>query len=124
MSDSKISTDNKPMMKGSSFFENLVRVAPQELIELLPSLEAAELTFALEIFGRELSSDRAVPELLKFLRHPRPLVREGAILGLTHHLEVPGVLEALAGVAENDPVAEIRESAGFALYFKDTREQK
>jgi HEAT repeat protein len=62
-------------------FEYLARNDPTALIVLANSLQPAHLTHAAEWIGRS-GDPRAGQVLATLLRHPSPLVREGAIVGL------------------------------------------
>jgi len=68
------------------------------------------LTYIAEDLGK-VPSEYAVPWLLELLYHTKVIVREGALYGLESHLEVPGVLEAVAKISFDDPSESIRELA-------------
>lgn len=99
-------------------FEQLARESPQDLATIIRGNQARDsrLTFAAEILGRMVQTAMAADLLLGILRdHPSPLVREGAVLGLAHHLERMGVQEALAEASVNDPSPGVRRAASEAL---------
>ena len=51
-----------------------------------PGLRPSDLTFVAEALGRLQDSDNARSVLIRLLGHEAALVREGAIYGLSHHL--------------------------------------
>ncbi len=81
-----------------------------DLVALISStaLAPADLTFAAEAAGQHTE---AVPALLELLEHDEAVVREGALYGLTPHVDVQGVAERLRGVARHDSSGTIREIA-------------
>ena len=81
-----------------------------DLIALLSSTELApaDLTFAAEAAGQH---DEAVPSLLKLLDHEHAVVREGALYGLTPHVDAQGVADRLRRIARHDSSGTIREIA-------------
>jgi len=99
-------------------FEDLARSSPEELAEIIRENHAPDtrLTFAAEILGRDVDTP-AVAAMLKeiILTHPSPLVREGAVLGLSHHLQRIGVQTTLHRAAANDPSPGVRRAAAEAL---------
>lgn len=80
-----------------ALFEALATEDPVRLVAFLndPGLDPTFLTFAAELAGRVPEASLVVPPLLALLVHPKAYVREGAVYGLAHHLEAPGVREAL-----------------------------
>jgi hypothetical protein len=94
-------------------FHELATTAPAELAALVQQnvVRDTRLTYAAEILGREVSDATLVlPALLPLLRHPSPVVREGAILGLANHL-THQVREALRRVRQDDPGPGVRQAA-------------
>jgi hypothetical protein len=83
-------------------FEYLATNEPELLLEQLTSgeLPPSALTFAAEWAGRTRNK-QAPAILLAMLEHPSPLVREGAVYGLEHLLESPGVVSALRAHASD-----------------------
>jgi len=99
-------------------FETLARSSPDELIDMIRESNAPDsrLTFAAEILGRDVNTPAAADALLAILRgHRSPLVREGAVIGLAHHLERLGIRPALLAAAENDPSPGVKRAAREAL---------
>lgn len=91
-------------------FETLAKEDPQRLVDLLSSTQmgAADLSIAAEIAGREISCAVVLAPLHKLLKHRKPLVREGALLGLAHHTDAYGVLSTIRLVSEEDQCPEVR----------------
>ena len=104
-----------PDWKGPSF-EELAQSDPDRLLRLISgnTLAFHDLTFAAEAAGRIATPD-AVRALLELLKHHSPLVREGAVYGLAHHVDQGWVRMRLEFFAEKDPVAGVREAAAEAL---------
>lgn len=97
-------------------FERLAGESPKTLAALLQVrlLRPSDLTFAAEAAGKVADSTLVVRPLFLLLNHPSPLVREGAVYGLSNHLSEQ-VIERLREVAERDPSPGVREAAGEAL---------
>lgn len=78
-----------------------------ELIALISSTSLApeDLTFAAESAGQHAE---AVPALLTLLDHEQAVVREGALYGLTPHVDVQNVAEKLREVARHDSSGAVR----------------
>ncbi len=75
-----------------------------------PALEPKHLTFAAEILGRKSSPLLAIPALLPLLDHDSDIVREGAVLGLSHHMTTD-VVSRLQRTAERDASEAVRTVA-------------
>jgi len=73
--------------------------------------EPADLSRAAEDAGCKMGGERIVTALLKLLKHPRPVVREGALYGLWYHMSNKDVREAVIKVAKEDECASIRDIA-------------
>lgn len=69
-------------------------------------IEPSDLTFALELFGKNKNSSMVRRILLKYLKHSSAIVREGAIYGLQRHVnsEVISVLNKLIHSDTSDGV--------------------
>lgn len=95
-----------------AMFELLAERYPRELAKLISSekLRPADLTFAAEALGRSPDAQLVQRTLLPLLRHPSPLVREGAIYGLAHCLD-DAVRHAILQMAQSDPSPGVRASA-------------
>lgn len=93
-------------------FEFLSINYPAQLIRLmkLARLEAADLTFAAEIVGDVHDHSAVLSILLPLLEHDEAVVREGAVYGLSKHLDGT-VREALGRIAEIDPSCVVRRAA-------------
>ncbi len=106
-----------PAAWSEALFERLARDAPQELVALLQgnTLPSHQLTFAAEIAGRLMSTEMVVEPLLELLRHSSAVVREGAIYGLAHHLDVARVVEQLRSIETGDPSPGVRAAATGAI---------
>ena len=76
-------------------FEEMSYKHPDEMLALMPQLPECDLTFAAEFAGKNIIAAKSVPVLLELLKHESGIVREGALLGLQHHLNYPGVYEAI-----------------------------
>ena len=101
-----------------SVFEALARSSPGELISIIRENRAPDsrLTFAAEILGRDVPTPAAAIALLEILQdHRSPLVREGAVLGLAHHLDGIGVRQSLRAAAEGDPSLGVKRAAAEVL---------
>ena len=95
------------------------RMDPAKLLRLVRSgtLKPGDLTFATEIAGRRLSGTEVVPILVKLLTSDSPLVREGAVCGLSHHL-TGEVRQELQNALSNE------QSRGVAEAIRDTLEDE
>lgn len=89
---------------------------PSQWVALLRlgRLSDADLTFAAEIAGGMADSAMVRPVLLDLLDHANPVVREGAIYGLAHHLDEP-TRQRLRKVSSEDPSHGVRTAARDAL---------
>jgi hypothetical protein len=95
-------------------FETLAARNPNELLDIVLQSRGptSRLTYAAEILGRDVPTAAVANALMRVLReHPSPLVREGAILGLAHHLHRSGVRDSLAKAAQADPSPGVRRAA-------------
>jgi HEAT repeat protein len=101
---------------GEAMFKNLVNNHPSQLIALLlsSSLSHSDLTFAAEIAGGISDSSAVRPALIRLLDHPNPIVREGAIYGLSNHID-DATRRRLRKIADKDPSRSVRTAAGDAL---------
>jgi HEAT repeat protein len=99
-----------------SAFEYLSVTYPDSLLALIRSnrLAPSDLTFAAEIAGRIAGHESVRAVLVPLLAHAEAVVREGAIYGLTRHLDAPtrALLERLA---IEDRSAAVRTAARDAL---------
>lgn len=77
-------TQDQEEMLGKFQLDHLASHDPEKLFRLVESssLPAGLLTHAAEACGRTQRPDRARRVLLPLLKHPSPVVREGAIYGL------------------------------------------
>lgn len=99
-----------------SDFRILAVQSPIRLLWLIRhgNLRPSQLTFAAEIAGSVGDSAIVVPALLELLNHPSPLVREGAVYGLSKHL-TEAVNARLRTVSELDPSPAVRSAARDAI---------
>lgn len=100
----------------------LARAEPEALVALLNgklSDRPELLTFAAEAAG-QMPFSVAIQPLVELLRHPRAVVREGAIYGLAPHLGYSlQAREALRSLVEGDPSNGVRDAAADALASLD-----
>lgn len=98
-------------------FRCLATKHPDQLVLWIKSgtLQPTALTFAAEALGTAEDSTLVVDCLLSLLEHPSSVVREGAIYGLTDHLDYPGVRTRLQAVVQDDPQQGVRRAASEAL---------
>ncbi len=97
-------------------FEYLAARYPGALLSLVQDrrLEAADLTFAAEIVGRLANHVAVRAALVPLLAHAEAVVREGAIYGLTRHID-QATRVILERVADGDRSAAVRTAARDAL---------
>lgn len=100
--------------------EKFVRFAdenPGRLVELIrSSLRPALLTFAAEAAGRIANTALVVNALLPLLAHADAVVREGAIYGLSPHLEASlEAREALRTMLAREPSPGVKAALNEAL---------
>lgn len=97
-------------------FEFILGDNPRQLAQLIvaKNLRPGDLTFAAEILGRSADSQLVRSVLVPLLQHAEAVVREGAIYGLTRHLDDPTKSE-LRRIAESDRSAAVRMAAEDAL---------
>jgi HEAT repeat protein len=75
------------------------------------SINPSRLSFAAEIAGRQLPSEKVIPSLLKLARHEEPVVREGALYGLSFHLDDEVVRTTVQTIASSDTSEAVRSVA-------------
>jgi len=94
-----------------TMFEYLVENYPAEFIKLIKSnfLKPSDLTFAAEIAGHLKNSEDVRNILLPLLNHSLPIVREGAIYGITNHLDDNSRL-ILKKMEKRDPSPGVRQA--------------
>jgi hypothetical protein len=97
-------------------FEYIVEHQPSELAQLirLGALAPGDLSFAAEILGRASDSRLVRKAIEPLLQHPEAVVREGAIYGITRHLDASMRAE-LERMSRSDPSAAVRTAAKDAL---------
>lgn len=97
-------------------FEFILAHSPGELARLIESRElaAADLTFAAEILGRADDGGLVRAALVPLLGHAQAVVREGAIYGLSRHLD-NDTRTKLRALATSDTSGAVRAAAGGAL---------
>lgn len=67
------------------------------------------LTFLAEKAGNNEKSDEILNRLIEILSNPRPIIQEGAIMGIYKYLDNPKVLSILEYMSENDKSETIRQ---------------
>lgn len=89
----------------------------EELLAVVnnPASKPWDLTFAAEALGARPGSPEVFAALLRCLAHVSPVVREGAIYGLSAHYMTPAHREAIAKVRDADPSPAVRIVAADAL---------
>lgn len=97
-------------------FEYLAEHHPDALVVLVQhgALKVTDLTFAAEAVGRFQNSILVRAVLLPLLRHPSAVVREGAVYGISNHLDMASRQE-LERVARDDASPGVRTAARDAL---------
>jgi len=95
-------------------FNRWAKHEPAKLIAALTdgSLPTADLTFAAEIAG-QLTEARQ--PLLTLLEHADPVVREGAVYGLSSFVSDPTIRDRLYQLSLSDPSPAVAMSAAEAL---------
>jgi len=99
-------------------FESLAVNNPARLITLIERGRLADhdLTFAAEALGRVADASAAIAVLRKLTHHDSPVVREGAVYGLSRHVRsYPDARSAVATLASNDSSPGVRAAAIEAL---------
>ena len=74
-----------------------------------------DLTFAAEALGGLSDAPRAIHHLLILAKHTSPIVREGAVYGMSRFAGESAVAVTLRELAANDPSPGIRQAASEAL---------
>jgi hypothetical protein len=90
-------------MLSKSQIERMLERDPTRLVDIVHHwmLPPAELTFAAEALG-QCPSIEAAWALNRALEHESPLVREGAVYGLSHHFDKPGTRDRLRAVLKRE----------------------
>lgn len=93
-------------------FEFLSHESPEHLAKIIEeeSLEASTLTFAAEYMGNCEDTKLVKKTLFPLLAHKEAVVREGAVYGLTNHLDSV-VKYKLFHISKNDDSQAVREAA-------------
>lgn len=96
-----------------SAFEYLASHHPLELAKLISSedLRDEDLTFAAEMMGTVSDAATVKKALIRLLKHPNPVVREGAIYGLSAHLPDTDIEREFHTLALEDGNKVIRDLA-------------
>ncbi len=107
---------NKKISKWSApcedMFEYLADSYPESLAKIIEeeSLQAQDLTFAAEYMGKCNDTSLVKKVLFPLLSHKEAIVREGAVYGLTNHLDSV-VKFKLFNISKNDHSKAVREAA-------------
>jgi hypothetical protein len=109
----------KPGRKSAAPEEEFLWMASQNPAQLIELVQAANmrpprLTFAAEAMGFLEDSTIVKRILLPLLSHPSALVREGAVYGISRHIDA-NVSEVLRNLSKSDPSPGVREAATEAL---------
>ena len=75
------------------------------------TINPSRLSFAAEIAGRQLPSEKVIPILLTLAGHAEPVVREGALYGLSFHLDDEVVRTTISSIASSDTSEAVRSVA-------------
>ena len=95
----------------------MARNNPDAMIAYIKSCsDVGRLTHAAEIAGMIIRDAKIHDPLIQLLKHPRPVVREGALYGLYHHISYSIVLDAVYRTSLNDECETIRSVAGSLLH--------
>jgi HEAT repeat protein len=94
----------------------LASETPERLLALLrdPTTDIVTLTFGAEIAGRFINTNDTRDVLIVLLSHGDPVVREGAIYGLVHHLD-DEICALLRFARDSDESPGVRAAAAEAL---------
>ena len=93
--------------------DDCMKLSKEQTLRILrdPVAHAATVSIVAERAGARLTAEEAVPDLILLLTHPRPMAREGALLGLSFHTEDGRVREAVEHTAQTDTCPEVRTVA-------------
>src|SRR3972149_1723687 len=96
-------------------FKSLIETNPEQFLELIHGnyLTPARLTHAAEAIGQVEKVEELIPTLLELSKHESPLVREGAILGMSSLIDkgYKELYERLQEMSSTDPSTSIQEIA-------------
>lgn len=97
-------------------FDKMADEDPERLVEWITcgALRPGNLTHAAEALGSVPDAELVVGVLIGLTTHLSPMVREGAIYGLEHHLLTAGVRERIAELATDESPG-VRTAAAEAL---------
>lgn len=97
-------------------FEYIMTQRPVELAHLIEEscLAPGDLTFAAEVLGQSDDGDLVRKTLLPLLSHPEAVVREGAIYGISRHLDA-SIRDELRRLVVGDGSEAVRTAAQDAL---------
>lgn len=100
-------------------FEFLSEKHPDFLAKIIEeeNLQSSQLTFAAEHMGAHSNSGKVKKVLFPLLSHPDPIVREGAIFGLSNHLDSV-VKFKLLEISKQDNSESIRKIASNIIVGK------
>lgn len=86
---------------------------PKQMIKWLNSdiRNLATLSRLAEIAGSEMEGGKVIKALIYLAKNKSSVVREGAVLGLSHHISDKRVKALLESMAEKDKSAGVRETA-------------
>ena len=112
----KVSTDTIDKLKETIGSSRLAAKEAPDLVALVTSgaLPPSQLTFAAEAVGRINNSVLVRDTLLPLLKHASAVVREGAIYGLSNHLD-DDARDVIKLIAQSDPSLGVRAAAAELL---------
>lgn len=101
-------------------YGSYIELGRQNICQLLRLIEdetlpVMERSFALDALAHVFDDTRALPVLFKYLEHPEPRLREGAVNGLVGYLHLPSLTSWLEKIAATDPDEEVRAAAELML---------
>lgn len=92
-------------------FEHLAKTDP-DLLEkwiLLGELQVGFLSFAIEALGT-VPGDKFINTLIGFIINSHPIVREGVVCALSHHLDNKDAVEQLRLISKHDTNENVRKA--------------
>ena len=93
--------------------DDCMKLTKDQMLRILrdPAAHAVTISIVAERFGGRFTAEEVAPDLIHLLKHPRPMTREGALLGLRSHPEDGRVREAVEHTAKTDTCPEVCAAA-------------